>query len=475
MKISKVIFLLAVALGAAIPLSCSKDSVQEKSYTVTFDTDGGTPVPEPQIVKEGGFAREPDFVPVKDGEKFTAWYTERGFKFNFNSNPITKDITLTARYWSAPKQYVLINDYCYRYDEKAVVQHFGTPEEKEICAGFSMLMFLFGRSEDDNARHLQANLEAAQRYDCPILCNFDPITFWDGAPELWNWFDPSQSGYSDSNRENVEWYGWGSDKAVKIGWLNWGAQCRLKPMANLFSPTYQNAVKQRLTRYFEIIDTWYKALPANKKYLLVGVKVVGELALGVNNWYYPNGNELYDKDIKDDPQTGINMYDVPSRGVQTIGYAAATYSGVRTSGTLTAEDIYKIEEMFSSFVAKLASDFGFPRELVFTQAGGAGGDLRSTLNPYSCPSWSFYLQDAYDASKFTEAMRLLETSDAPYWAVSEWAIGADEAPEKWASGIMSALSINRCRYVNICTNVIGNNNGTTVNPKAVEGLKLILK
>lgn len=168
----------------------------------------------------------------------------------------------------------------------------------------------------------------------------------------------------------------GNEYAVKIGWLNWGAQCRLAPMANLFSPKYRAEVEKRLRRYYAMIKEWYEALPANKKHLLVGVKCVGELALGVNNWYYPNGNSYYDRNptandaerLKIDPQTGINMYDKPSRGVQTIGYAAATFAGIK-----------------------------------------------------------------------------------------------------------SALDIEGCRYVNICTNVIGNNNGTTVNSNAVQGVKSLCK
>jgi len=474
--IRKALLVLAAA-GLVCSVSCSKQDPAAEMFTITFDADGGEPEPEPLKVKKGEYAVEPE-SPVKDGSEFLGWYTGFGFKFNFASTPITKDMTLTARYWDGPKKYILINDYCYRYDEKAVVNYFGTPYGKETCAGFSMLMFMFGRSDDANAEHLKANLEAAKKYDCPILCNFDPITFWDGAPELWNWFDPNVSGYKDSNRENVEWYNWGSANAVKCGWLNWGAQCRLKPMANLFSPEYQAAVEQRLNRYLKIVKDWYDALPNNKKYLLVGVKVVGELALGVNNWYYTNGNyyqETWPNDTSHDPTTGINMYIMPSRGVQTIGYAAATYAGIKRSGTLTGDDIFAIEAQYSAWLASLATKAGFSRDLVFTHAGGMGGDLNSTINPDSCPSWSFYLGDAYDATQFKDAMRLIQTSTAPYWAESEWAIGADEASEKWASGLKSGLDIEGCRYINICTNVIGNNNGTTVNQKAVDGIRTLLK
>lgn len=476
-------FIMAAALSAAV-FSCSEkpEDGNTSTFKVSFDTDGGYPIPETQHIKKGGKVVEPTEIPQKEGFVFTGWYTQRGLKFNFVSNPVTADITLIAHWWEAPAQYILINDYSWNCLEKAISQTFGTPEGKKVCAGMSALDFIFGRSDDENAKQVQAHMDAAVKYDCPVLFNFDPITFWDEAPELWNWFEPSKSGYNPENKENVEWYGWGSEYAVKIGWLNWGAQCRLAPMANLFSPAYQAEVEKRLCRYYEMIKNWYESLPAGKKHLLVGVKCVGELALGVNNWYYPNGNYYYDLNptandaerLLIDPQTGINMYDKPSRGVQTIGYAAATYSGIKTSGILTADDITEIQCRYSAWLADMAARY-FPRELVFTQAGGVGDDLKSTVNKGSCPSWSFYLGDAYDASNFKDAMTLIEQSDAPYWAVSEWAIGADEAPEKWASGIESALNIAGCRYVNICTNVIGNNNGTTVNSNAVQGVKSLCK
>lgn len=474
MKLLKVVLVLFAA--SLLCVSCSKsEDPGAVSYTVTFDTDGGVPVPDPVTVEKGKTVNEPEVIPAKEGFTFSGWFTESGLKFNFKSTPVTKDITLVAHWWAGPKQYVLINDYSWKYNESSIAATFGTPTGKDVCAGASVLMFMFERAEAEFDDIIRQHIANAEQYDCPVLFNFDPITFWDTATDIWNWFDPSKPDYNPENRENVEWYDWGSEHAVKIGWLNWGMQCRLAPMANLYGPKYQAAVKKRFKRYLTIIDDWYKSLPEEKKYLLVGVKLVGELAVGVNNWYYPNGNDLYDKDIKDDPQGGINMYLKPSRGVQTIGYAALTYSGIKTSGTITGEDIAKLEAKFTDWLCGLTDGFSFPREKIFTHAGGCDNDLDAALNPKSCPSWSFYLADAADASNFSYAMGLLQKSDAPYWAVSEWAIGENSAPANWTSGINSALMIDGCRYVNVCTNVIGNNNGTSPNPKAVEGIKALMK
>ena len=72
---------------------------------------------------------------------------------------------------------------------------------------------------------------------------------------------------------------------MKIGWLNWGRQIRLRPMANVFSPAYQAEVKKRMDIILSFVADWYKSLPKEKKYLLCGIKLTGELGFGFNNWY----------------------------------------------------------------------------------------------------------------------------------------------------------------------------------------------
>ena len=84
-------------------------------------------------------------------------------------------------------------------------------------------------------------------------------------------------------------------------------------MANLFSKAYQAAVKARMDAFLSILSEWYTELPEAKKYLLIGVKITGELAVGVNNWYYTGGNLLYGLSEKYDPKTGINIYTLPKQ------------------------------------------------------------------------------------------------------------------------------------------------------------------
>lgn len=67
---------------------------EKNEFTVTFDSDGGTAVPE-QTVKEGENATEPNPAPTKDEFDFVEWKKEDGTKFEFTT-PITSNIKLKA-------------------------------------------------------------------------------------------------------------------------------------------------------------------------------------------------------------------------------------------------------------------------------------------------------------------------------------------------------------------------------------------
>ena len=67
-------------------------------FTVSFNTKGGTPVPAQQRVKYGKYATKPAQNPfLPGGFTIYSWhYNQNGF--NFNEEPITKDIEIYARY-----------------------------------------------------------------------------------------------------------------------------------------------------------------------------------------------------------------------------------------------------------------------------------------------------------------------------------------------------------------------------------------
>ena len=71
-----------------------------ETYNVTFDADGGTPVPDSQSVDAGNTATKPTTNPTKDGYNFDYWMLN-GEEYDF-STPVTGDITLVA-HWTIKK------------------------------------------------------------------------------------------------------------------------------------------------------------------------------------------------------------------------------------------------------------------------------------------------------------------------------------------------------------------------------------
>jgi len=74
------------------------NSYADGTYTVSFDSNGGSIV-ESQSIPYGGNVREPD-DPVRDGYTFGGWYTDDGLSRNYNfSAAVTGNLTLYAKWF----------------------------------------------------------------------------------------------------------------------------------------------------------------------------------------------------------------------------------------------------------------------------------------------------------------------------------------------------------------------------------------
>jgi len=112
MKKKIALFLIAALLCAGLIVGCGDEKKPEvippddgpTEYTVTFDTDGGTPATIAPIKVESGktvgAAKWPD-DPSKDGYIFDGWF-EGATKYEY-STAITKDVTLKAKYSLRPE------------------------------------------------------------------------------------------------------------------------------------------------------------------------------------------------------------------------------------------------------------------------------------------------------------------------------------------------------------------------------------
>ena len=73
------------------------EAENKKSYTVTFETNGGSAVPS-QTVEEGGYAVRPEEDPEKEGLVFGNWYADQSLEnlYEFETTAVTSNITIYA-------------------------------------------------------------------------------------------------------------------------------------------------------------------------------------------------------------------------------------------------------------------------------------------------------------------------------------------------------------------------------------------
>ncbi|MCX7016888.1 MAG: hypothetical protein NTW86_30740 [Candidatus Sumerlaeota bacterium] len=317
--------------------------------------------------------------------------------------------------------------------------------------GIGAIFLYLNQPREKTAENLRRFLRLAQDTDTPVVVQLDGENWLGGRPDLWNWWDPAKPGYDPANASNVEWTGWGPQYAVKIGWRNWGRQLRVLPAPNLMSLRYREACHAEQEALAPIILEWWRSLPESKRDLFVGIKVGWESSIGVSAWHYPNGNELLDRPESEDPKYGLDHDKIPSRGVATLGYAAAFTSGLRREGELTEADQVGIVRRHLADLCHQLAALGVPRDKLFTHvAGWKEGELlyQAGLNPDSCPGWSFY-RHADDPRTDVGVQEALKKSDAPYWAAVEWLFQKSRQTEPWRHALEATLADPRCRYLNI--------------------------
>lgn len=368
------------------------------------------------------------------------------------------------------QQYILLNGVDATEEAfQEIKSVFGKADVRTRAIGVGFIISYLQYSPEVAAEKLEKFLELSEKFDVPVIIQIDGEQWWGNRPDLWNWWDSEKPGYDPSNKKNVEWTDWSPDSAVKIGWRNWGRQLRVLPMPNLMSASYREACHVEMKKLVPIVMNWWKSLPTEKKHLFVGVKVGWESAIGVNNWYYPDGNELLNQPEANDPQYGLTIDSLPDRGVQEIGYAAVSTLGVANSGNLREEQLTKVVRLHLEDLSKLCADLGVPRERLFTHAGGwsQGETLYiSAINKYSCPGWSFYTH-ASDPKKDTTAMAAVKASDAPYWGAVEWLYNGKTTIE-WMTAIENTLSSKNVKYM-----CIYNWGGIRDNDAAIDAIRVV--
>jgi len=377
---------------------------------------------------------------------------------------------LTPGFARAEEQYVVVNiipgeAYPPIFYEIAQLNKGRTPAQ--VALGIGAIFSYLNSSRTQTRDDLSEFLSLSEKYGIPVIVQLDGEQWWGARPDLWNWWDPDRPGFDTSNRQNVEWSGWGPEYALKIAWRNWGRQIRVLPPPNFMSPRYRAACHDEMRQLIPLVLRWWNRLPEEKKHLFIGIKLGWESAIGVNSFYIPDGNALLPLPEEKDPQIELRGDLVPDRGVTAIGYAAVSSAGLARKGGLRESDLAAIVTRHVEDLCELAADIGVPRGKLFTHVGGwKDGELLydAALNKYACPGWSFY-RNANDPSKDTGVMRVLQKNDAPYWAAVEWLLTGEHDAEAWRAAITRTLAIPRCRYV-----CIYNWSGIRSNRSAVDAI-----
>ncbi|MEJ7911804.1 MAG: hypothetical protein WKF70_01520 [Chitinophagaceae bacterium] len=356
-----------------------------------------------------------------------------------------------------------------------VIRKIDAPLNTKLRVGISVLFDYLAVHPDSVQQCLERFMALSTETGVPILINLDGINWLGARPDLWNWWDPKMPGYNPANKQNVEWTGWDQSTALKISWRNWGKQLRVLPAPNLASPAIINAQITALNRLIPRIRDWYQQLPADKKYLLGGVKLGHETSIGVNAYFYKEGNRYLEQMPKNnvlDPADSYNAAAGFSGGLAHIGYAAVKTAGIRSQGRLTAFDLEQVVHHYLDTLCKTAVALGLSKSVIYTHQGGTFAPWQEHLsfaaasNGHSLPGWSLYTTDPSIAGDLGDVLdRRVEKG----WAAVEWWWpGKDKTG--WIYNLQTTLQYKDCRLIAI----FNWENGLENYPDGIEALREVV-
>jgi hypothetical protein len=332
------------------------------------------------------------------------------------------------------------------------------------------VLFTYNQIPMENLKQsLSRLLTYSQAHDFPVFIVLDGFLWWNNRPDLWNWWDPGKPGYNPANKNNVEWTCWDSSCAIQKSWLNWGVEMEIKPHPNLASPAFVEANKNSLKQLVPIIVNWYTNLPDDKKYLFGGFSGVTEVDMGVNYYYYKNGIP-----------TGKGLPD----SVQ-LGYAAVKTAGLKSSGTITIQDLDEVIRKYETALNETAFSLGIPRNKIFNHNGTKDADppwlaalnpnvfpsANAALNAFAAPGWSLYDTAADNPQNLTGLQTAFAQIGTSEWGAPEWRTFSTDT-NVWASGLRNTLNLHNNRFVNVANWEGGQ--GVKDKPYAIQAIRTVL-
>lgn len=345
------------------------------------------------------------------------------------------------------------------------------PEDKTVKLGVQMNIPYFNIPSDQSEQVVQELIKLSQEEKMPIAIKLDGFTEWDNRPDLWNWFDPNKPGYNPDNKENVEWFDWTAEAAIKVSWRNWGGQARVRPAPNLGSEKYIEAKKAELGKLLSIIAAWYNNLPQDKKYLFAGVILDNELSLNINHYFYSDGNKYFDlcpeynqacsKKANDDELTvkfPVDGSNGPSFNRKALGYAAVKSFNIKSSGTLIQQDIDDAVKRHAKILAETAKLY-LPADKIIIHGmwniasnPARGPSYHSVVTDIVIPGWTTYgwgLQGFLYGSRFpqssAELKDAIKKNSLKLWGAVEWSaiepadVTSTNTFSNWTNSLLGTL------------------------------------
>lgn len=338
---------------------------------------------------------------------------------------------------------------------------------------------LFDSDPERVEEYLVAMLDGARDSKLPVIVNLDAVNWWSRRPDLWNFFDPAQPGYDPANLDNVEWIGPTGDGAPQVYWRNWGAQIRVAtPIPNLSSPKLRAALQEVLDRVLPRIAEFHDELAHDEQWRFGGVIVGTELAIGVNHYYYADGNARLAEDASCDPglplapgcpggagfcggfnhgQCPPDFTTSPSGGAMQLGYHGAIDLGLG-DGPPGRAQLDAIVNDYVRFVANTVAASGLPATKIYSHTGGTFGangpqSYDAAYVPGVIPGWSMYYDGA--ANPGSSVGSYVESNDDRRvlpWSSPEWlpydpnggvSVGA------WQTAIEDSLDYRNNRMISV--------------------------
>jgi hypothetical protein len=335
-------------------------------------------------------------------------------------------------------------------------------DTRKLCVSFDLWSLYGGANTSVILQSVDALLALVDANDLPLSISLDATQWWQGRPDLFNFYDPSQPGYNPLNVNNVEWTAPFSLNATAIAWRNWGSQFRMpSPHPNFASPLYRAAAAASLTPIATHLAAWYDALPPTRKYLLAYVRATQETWIGTNFYYYPNGNALIHANASDDPTGG------PAASLQ-LGYAAvcgglSERARASTPGcggsfgsppeALSPHQLDAVTQSVGGFFAQLMLDAGLPRSKLMTHFGSffqhappctpftptfpfacaVFNTPAAALLPTAFPGWSMYAADS-DAAADEGVPEAIGALNGAPWGAPEFNIFSGSHAQ-WTSAL----------------------------------------